>query len=199
MVVYGHAGADMRDMRLVRAILSGSSERAERWITQQYPRVYKMLRFLSGNAEVAEDLTQQAFVQAWQALPAFRGEARLDTWLHRIAYRQYTHWLRDRRPTEPLSSAAHVADERDATGLTTILVRRALDTLSTELREAFLLFYARQMSIKEIAQVLETPEGTVKSRLFAARRALRDKLMEKPDPKPQAVQAEPDAAVEALR
>ncbi|MBM3494181.1 MAG: sigma-70 family RNA polymerase sigma factor [Armatimonadetes bacterium] len=120
-------------------------------------------------------------MQAWQALSTFRGESKLDTWLHRVAYRQYTHWLRDRRPTEPLSSAAHMEDTRNAAGLTTILVARALETLSHDLREAFLLFYARQMSVKEIADVVEAPIGTVKSRLFAARRALREQLAEKPD------------------
>ena len=180
MVVYASGKPGVRDLRMVRAVLNGDKERAERWVTRQYPRVYRMLRYLSGCADVAEDLTQQAFVQAWQALPTFRGEAKLDTWLHRIAYHQYTHWLRDRRVTRPLSEASDIEDTRNADGLTTIMVSRALATLSDELREAFLLFYARQMSVKEVAAVLEAPVGTVKSRLFAARKALREKLSEGP-------------------
>jgi RNA polymerase sigma-70 factor (ECF subfamily) len=168
---------------MVRAVLNGDKERAERWVTRQYPRVYRMLRYLTGCADVAEDLTQQAFVQAWQSLPTFRGDAKLDTWLHRIAYHQYTHWLRDRRTTVPLSEAAGVEDTRNADGLTTIMVARALATLPDELREAFLLFYARQMSVKEIASIFEAPVGTIKSRLFAARKALREKLSEEPDAK----------------
>ncbi|NLH99644.1 MAG: RNA polymerase sigma factor [Chthonomonadales bacterium] len=189
----------MRDLRLVRSVLSGDHERAERWVTQEYPRIYRMLRYLTGDRETAEDLTQQAFVQAWQALPTFRGEARLDTWLHRIAYHQYTHWLRDRRTTEPLSAASGVADTRNASGLTTILVQRALDSLPHELREAFLLFYARQMSVKEIAGVLEIPVGTVKSRLFAARRAMREKLTDEPEGSVPSAAADAEATVEAIR
>jgi RNA polymerase sigma-70 factor (ECF subfamily) len=186
-------------MRLVRALRGGDHERTERWVRQQYPRVYRMLRYLTGCREVAEDLTQQAFVQAWQALPTFRGEAKLETWLHRIAYHQYTHWLRDRRSTASLAEAADVEDPRYADGLTTILVKRALDSLSQEMREAFLLFYARQMSIKEIAAVLDIPAGTVKSRLFAARRALRELLTERPAPSGQPESVGEDARLEALR
>ncbi len=189
----------MRDMRLVRAIMAGDHERAERWVTQEYPRVFRMLRYLAGDRETAEDLTQQAFMEAWQALPTFRGEARLDTWLHRIAYRQYARWLRDRRATEPLTSAAHVEDPRHAAGLTTILVQRALEALSTELREAFLLYYARQMGVKEIAAILEIPAGTVKSRLFAARRELRARLSESSDPAPQCATVEREETIKVAR
>lgn len=170
----------LRDLWWVRAVLRGDKERAERWVTREYPRVYRMLRYLTGDREAAEDLTQQAFVQAWQSLASYRGESGLSTWLHRIAYRQYTHWLRTRKETLPLSQAPELEDPRHVQGLTTILVQRALQSLSDELREPFLLYYARQMSIKEVADVLEIPAGTVKSRLFTARRLLRELLMEEP-------------------
>jgi len=183
------------DVRLVRAMLAGDKPRAEGWVTHEYPRVYRMLRYLTGDREAAEDLTQQAFVQAWPALPSFRGEAGLDTWLHRIAYRQYTHWLRDRHETVPLSDAAPVEDAGSAKGLTTLMVQRALRTLSEELREPFLLFYGRQLSVREVAGILEIPPGTVKSRLYTARSLLRQRLTGGPIlPKAEAERAE-DATV----
>lgn len=165
----------VRDTRLARALLDGDRALAERWVAASYPGVYRMLRYLTGHRESAEDLTQQAFVAAWEALPAFRGECRLNTWLHRIAYHQYTHWLRRKRETVQLSDTI-VADPGRLEGLTTIQVWQAMDTLPDELREPFLLYYARQFSIREIAEILGIPSGTVKSRLFTARARLRQAL-----------------------
>src|SRR5215212_4157445 len=78
-------GRGMGDQALVRRILGGDRAAGERWVTAEYPRIYRLLRHLTGAVETAEDLTQQTFLKAWQALATFRGEASLRTWLHRIA------------------------------------------------------------------------------------------------------------------
>jgi RNA polymerase sigma-70 factor (ECF subfamily) len=166
------------DRRWVKLILKGDKAAGERFVTINYPRIYRLLRHLTGDAEVAEDLTQQTFIQAWQALASYRGEARLATWLHRIAYHEYTHWLRARRDEKPLEAAAHLADLRAAEGLDTILLARAMAQLTPELRDTFLLFYVQELSVSEVAAVLETPAGTIKSRLFTARQRLRELLQE---------------------
>src|SRR5215218_2555575 len=101
----------MSDGAMVRRILNGDRAAGERLVTEQYPRIYRLLRHLTGAVEVAEDLTQQTFLKAWGALASFRGEASLSTWLHRIAYHEYTHWLRARRDHAPLDEAGEVADE----------------------------------------------------------------------------------------
>ncbi len=168
----------MYDRRWVKLILKGDKAAGERFVTINYPRIYRLLRHLTGDAEVAEDLTQQTFIQAWQALASYRGEARLATWLHRIAYHEYTHWLRARRDEKPLEAAAHLADLRAAEGLDTILLARAMAQLTPELRDTFLLFYVQELSVSEVAAVLETPAGTIKSRLFTARQRLRELLQE---------------------
>ena len=86
-------------------------EAGEKLVTEHYPRIYRLLRHLTASIDNAEDLTQQTFVKAWQALATFRGEASLATWLHCIAYHEYTHWLRARREQSPLDDAVGVADE----------------------------------------------------------------------------------------
>jgi len=168
------------DMRRVRAMLTGDRRAAERWVVGEYPTVYRMLRSLTGTAEAAEDLTQQTFVAAWQSLGSYRGEATLRTWLLRIAYHQYTHWLRQKRESVPLDEAGHLDDPTCADGLATVMLQRALESLPDEMRETFLLFYVQEMSIKEISRLMDVPAGTVKSRLFAARKALRPLLTESP-------------------
>lgn len=168
----------MFDRKWVKLILKGDKAAGERFVTANYPRIYRLLRHLTGDAEVADDLTQQTFIQAWQALASYRGEARLATWLHRIAYHEYTHWLRARRDEKPLEAAAHLADLRVVEGLDTILLARALAQLTPELRDTFVLFYVQELSVSEVAAVLETPAGTIKSRLFTARQRLRELLQE---------------------
>jgi RNA polymerase sigma-70 factor (ECF subfamily) len=169
---------DVRDTLLVQRILSGDKAAGERFITEHYPCVSRLLHHLTGSAQHAEDLTQQTFLKAWQALATFRGEASLATWLYRIAYHEYTHWLRARREHAPLDAAAGVVDERADHAFEAVLVRRALAHLSQEHRETFLLYHVQGLSVPEVAAVLDVPAGTVKSRLFHARQRLREYLGE---------------------
>src|SRR5436305_11947940 len=133
----------MRDRRLVQQILDGDRAAGEKLVTEHYPRLYRLLRHLTGSIETAEDLTQQTFVRAWQGLATFRGEASLATWLHRIAYHEYTHWLRARREHLPLDEATAVVDERAAHEMEAVFLRGALAQLSAEHRETFLLYYGQ--------------------------------------------------------
>jgi RNA polymerase sigma-70 factor, ECF subfamily len=168
----------MSDGAMVRRILSGDRAAGERLVTEQYPRIDRLLRHLTGAVEVAEDLTQQTFLKAWQALASFRGEASLGTWLHRIAYHEYTHWLRGRRDHAPLEEAGDLPDQQAEGSLEAMLLRGALARLSPEHREAFLLYHVQGLSVPEVAGVMEVPLGTVKSRLFHARQRLRELLAE---------------------
>ena len=174
----------MRDRAWVNRILAGDKVAGERLVTENYARIYKLLRSLTGHREVAEDLTQQSFAKAWQALGSFRSEARLSTWLCRIAYHEYTHWRRDRREFAALETIAEIPDTRAVVGLQTVLFSRALGGLTEDLRETFLLHYEHDLPVHEIALILEVPAGTVKSRLFTARNRLRALLS---DSEPESV------------
>jgi RNA polymerase sigma-70 factor (ECF subfamily) len=168
-----------RERALVRRILAGDRAAGERLVGDHYPLIYRLLLCLAGSAEIAEDLTQQTFVKAWQALASFRGESSLATWLHSIGYREYTHWLRSRRDDAPLHDSEAQPGEQFESRLESMLLRRALAQLSAEHRETFLLYHLQELSVKEVAAVLNVPSGTVKSRLVAARRRLRE-LLRKP-------------------
>lgn len=161
------------DTTLIQKVLQGDRGAGERLVKAHYPRIFRLLRCLSGNQEIAQDLTQQTFARAWPALEQFQGRASFATWLHKIAYHEYTNWLRSRHDDAPLDEAAGIADLREARGLDSILVSRALQQLSAELREPFVLFYMQEFSVAEIGELLDVPAGTVKSRLFTARSRLR--------------------------
>lgn len=165
-----------KDKWLVQRILSGDKAAGEQFVIEHYEAIFRFLRNLTGNKEDAEDLTQQTFLRAWEALPSFRGDSSLSTWLHSIAYREYTHWLRSRREFVPLDEIVDMPDEQANQNLEAVLLRWAIYRLDPEHREVFVLYYVQGFSVSEIAKIIGVPAGTVKSRLFFARQKLRELL-----------------------
>lgn len=166
----------MGDRAWARRVVAGDRRAGERLVAENYLPLYRMLRGLTRDADAAQDLVQQTFVHAWAALPEFRGEARLSTWLHRIAYREYTRWLRARRVEAPLTEAEGLPAPAGALSLNTVALDRALAALPDPLREAFILCHVWRYTCREAGAILEVPAGTVKSRLFEARSRLREIL-----------------------
>ena len=145
-------------------------------------RVRLQLRRLAhGDAALADDLAQETFVQAWLHLDEFRGEARLATWLHRIALTRFLqHARRPRLPMEwretELAEAAEPGhDPRPAEGLEHD-IEHALQALTEIQRLAVVHCFHLDLSHAEAAQVLGLPLGTLKSHLDRAKTRLRDLL-----------------------
>ena len=165
-----------KDKWLVQRILSGDKAAGEQFVIEHYEAIFRFLRNLTGSKEDAEDLTQQTFLRAWEALSSFRGDSSLSTWLHSIAYREYTHWLRSRREFVPLDEIVDMPDEQANQKLEAVLLRWAIYRLDPEHREVFVLYYVQGFSVNEIAKIIGVPAGTVKSRLFFARQKLKELL-----------------------
>lgn len=153
-----------------------------RLVQSHQSRVRLQLRRLTqGDAALADDLAQETFVQAWLHLNDFRGEARLATWLHRIALTRFLqHVRRPQLPLEWHAAEASDADEpghdpRAAEGLTRD-VERALQALSEIQRLAVVHCFHLDLSHAEAAQVLGLPLGTLKSHLDRAKSRLRELL-----------------------
>src|SRR5437016_5155737 len=89
--------APSADMLLLEQIRSGDAEAGHCFIRDYYPGVYRYLLYLTGRPEMAEDLTQETFLQAWRRLETFEGRSALKPWLHRIAHREFLQALRSQR------------------------------------------------------------------------------------------------------
>jgi len=136
--------------------------------------VYALCRHLVGNAADAQDAAQETFLAVAGALPGFRGEASVKTWVHRIAIRcALKIRAKSRRAPEPLP-AAELPGERDprVDSERSWALARAMAELSFEQRAVISLFAIEGLTHAEIAEVLGVPEGTVWSRLHAARKRL---------------------------
>ena len=177
------------DAQLIQETLAGHSAAFGRLVQKYQDRLYNTVVHVAGNAEDARDAVQDAFVQAFVKLDTFHGQSAFYTWLYRIAMNVAISHRRRRRPTqsvehnrqtsgdEPVDvgrgpDEALEADERCRQ------VRQAIDQLPEEYRAVVVLREIDGCCYETIAEILDLPIGTVRSRLHRARLQLRDILKE---------------------
>ena len=181
------------DRELVARAQRGD-KRAFELLVEKYQRKLGRLlsRFIRDPSEV-EDVTQEAFIKAYRALPAFRGDSAFYTWLYRIGIntaKNYLMALGRRAPTstEVEAEEAEGFEEgeqlRDINTPESVLlsneiaetVNRTIEALPEELRKAIQMREIEGMSYEDIAQAMDCPIGTVRSRIFRAREAIAEQL-----------------------
>lgn len=151
-------------------------ELIERW----HGPLWAYIRRVAGDPDAAADVLQETWLRALRAIPRLRDGERLRPWLFGIARRTVMdRWrvkYRDPEPLEDIVADAVAALEPDDHEPGLAALDRGLERLPIVERDALTLFYLRELSLAEIADVLGVPVGTVKSRLFRARRLLRREL-----------------------
>jgi RNA polymerase sigma-70 factor (ECF subfamily) len=178
------------DQTLIDQCLAGRRDAFGQLVERYQHRLYHGLWHALGSAEDAQDVAQEAFVNAFEKLSSFKGQAAFYSWLFRIALnaatsarrktRRMTASVESRRedcglePTDenPANEPSYALDVSDRQRL----VRQALSEMSAEFRTALVLKEMDGMSYEEIAEVVEVPLGTVRSRIHRARLELRSKL-----------------------
>lgn len=168
------------DIPIVRRVRSGDVEAFEILVRRYERPVYNAVRRIVGNREDARDLAQIAFVKAFKEIHGFDERHRFFSWLYRIAVHEALNHLRRSGRTEPLvgDRTSGVPGPHDdlAARERVRLVEAAVMRLTPEHRAVVLLRHFGDCSYQQIAQALEIPEKTVRSRIFEARRALRSIL-----------------------
>lgn len=185
----------MNEKQLVQAARSGDFKAFTALIDAHKDKIYGLARKLSGNEQDAEDIVQDTFLKAIDKIDQFRGDASFGTWLYSIALNEArAHYGKqqktDLKPIEeylPSGSgeshdhAMRLFDWKNPHDqLEESELRRVIDESIAELpykyREAFLLRYIEELSVKEVARLTGQSEASAKSRILRARLALRDKL-----------------------
>ncbi len=171
------------DVALIRRLSTGDRDAVGAVYARFGRPLFAYVNELVADSGLAEEIVQDTFVAAWRQARQFEGRSSAASWLFGIARRQARDKRRRRQPeTEPVERLETVPAERGLPEAEAIAsasrqeVRTAMAALPSHLREVLLLTFAYDLSGPEIATILDVPEGTVKSRLFAARRALREKL-----------------------
>jgi RNA polymerase sigma-70 factor (ECF subfamily) len=181
------------DQQLVERVQRGDKHAFDLLVTKYQRKLGRLIsRFVRDPAE-AEDVTQDAFIKAYRALPGFRGESAFYTWLYRIGINTAkNHLLANKRraPTSTPIDAEESESFEDASLLREVntpenelmskqvvgVVQASLQQLPEDLRSALTLREIEGLSYEEIAIVMNCPIGTVRSRIFRAREAVAENL-----------------------
>jgi RNA polymerase sigma-70 factor (ECF subfamily) len=173
--------ADEQDRALVRRYLAGHQDGANGLVDRYQKRLFNVALGMLGNVEDAEDVTQTVFLKAFLKLRTYDPRYKFFSWVYRMTVNESLNALKRRKRTVPLEAeppAPAPAATADRTTEVQDLVGRALMRLKPDDRTVVVLKHFASFSYEEIAQVLEIPVRTVKSRLFTARDRLRLALRE---------------------
>jgi RNA polymerase sigma-70 factor (ECF subfamily) len=185
------------DWELVQRVQRGDVRAFDLLVIKYQRRVERLIARFVRDVDLVQDIAQEAFIRAYKALPQFRGESAFYTWLYRIAVNTAKKQLmvlgRDPVITESALMAAR--EEEDETSAPRLeqrddetpeavlaskevarVVNEAIEALSYELRQAIVLREVEGLSYEEIAQMMNCPVGTVRSRIFRAREAIAQRL-----------------------
>ncbi|MEJ2418511.1 MAG: sigma-70 family RNA polymerase sigma factor [Exilibacterium sp.] len=178
---------EVSDQELIRRVTKGGDRHAYSQLVRRYqsPLRYSLQRWCHGDFSLAEDLAQEAFIKAYQALPGFRREARFSTWLYKIAYNvMLSHQRKKRLDTlcseeevERASVSSVEKTSNQVTGMEGVDANRdvaaALAQLSDGQQQAIHLCLQRGFSHQETAEIMNIPLGSVKTHVLRGKKKLQ--------------------------
>lgn len=183
---------EQTDEELVRRVQGGDKKAFDLLVIKYQHKIIQLINRYIRDQHEALDVAQDTFIKAYRALPSFRGESAFYTWIYRIAINTAKNYIatRSRRPSdddidvetaEQFESAGGLRDQETPEGVLLSeelagVIQAALDELPEELRAAISLRELDGLSYDEIAEVMNCPVGTVRSRIFRARESIDRKL-----------------------
>jgi RNA polymerase sigma-70 factor (ECF subfamily) len=180
------------DIQLVKRVQKGEKGAFDLLVLKYQHKIVNLVMRYVRDPEMAMDITQEAFIKAYRALPRFRGDSAFYTWLYRIAVNTAKNYLaaQRRRPMDieldlqdpeqyDLHAKLKETDTPEGVSISNemqMILERAIAALPEDLRTAIILRELDGMSYEEIAQTMDCPVGTVRSRIFRARDAIGKKV-----------------------
>lgn len=191
--------ANHPDTELVQRAAAGDQRAFELLYVKYQRRVERLIGRMVRDVDLVPDIAQETFIRAYRALPQFRGDAQFYTWLYRIAVNTAKKHLLDMKRDPTVTMSALRSNDDDETSASepeqsmgsadnatpdsilaskeiALAVNEAMDALPEELRQAIALREIEGMSYDDIAQALNCPIGTVRSRIFRAREAISTRI-----------------------
>lgn len=182
--------ADLTDEKLLALAVDVEPEAFGEIVRRWERKIFALCFGMLGREDEARDAAQEAFVAAYRNIGNFRGEAKVSSWLHRIAVNQCLttkrrtktrseEFLDEERHEEDrvfVAAAAYSPSNQTEQAERNVIVRQAVGSLPVDLRQVVVMKEFEDMTFQEISDTLEIPLSTVKSRLYTALKQLRSKL-----------------------
>lgn len=172
---------DQKRHSLVARLKAGDRAAAAEFVDEYYQQIYLFMRRFGHDSQISEDLTQESFFNAWHHIAQLRDGKALESWLYRIAANVSRLYWRKHKHKEVVGiEIVDVPDDRTGAGYDSVSryeqfeeLQIAVGRLPIKLRETIILHYMQQLTIAKAAEALGVKEGTFKSRLNRALKALR--------------------------
>lgn len=175
----------INDTELLSQIAAGEQSAVRTLFARHHLRIFRFIMRKTGNEATAEELTNEVFLEIWRHAGKFEGRSAASTWMLSIAHNRTVSLLRRRSEAQLDEGVAEqIADGADTPETSASKrgkgeqIRACMDQLTPDHREIIDLVYYHEKSITEVSEVLDIPEGTVKTRMFHARKKLGDILRE---------------------
>jgi RNA polymerase sigma-70 factor (ECF subfamily) len=172
-----------QELEWIQRIAEGDRAAFEELYSAWQARLFRYLLRMVGDSGTAEELTNDAMVAVWKAAGSFKGHSKASTWLFAIARNKALNFLRQKQPaTVEVETAVAVAASSGSPEQSVMrdrlqeTMKHALQDLSPEHREVIELTFYQELSYQEIAEIMECPVNTVKTRMFYAKKKLQEAL-----------------------
>lgn len=173
----------MEEKQLISALKKGEEKGYEVFVERYGDRLYRSLYLTVKDENTARDLVQDTFLKVIKYIHNFKGDSKLYTWVYRIAINQMKDGLKKKQEEameiENLQMGKSHVESDALNNFHHHQVTECIKEVPLIYRQVMVLFYFEEMKIREIADVLEEKEGTVKSKLFRGKQALKEKLIER--------------------
>lgn len=170
---------DANEAALIQRVTQKDQRAFETLYRIYHPRLVRFMSLVTARSTIVEEAVNDTMLVVWNRAHTFNGQCKVSTWIFSIAYRTVCKALRwQDTPADPLDMDEHASDDPGPEGMSNAremqaVLARALDSLSHEHRNVVVLTYFHDLPYAEIAQVMDCPVDTVKTRMFHARRKLR--------------------------
>lgn len=177
-----------RELELIKKLQSGNTQAMQPLMEKYQDYVYTLLIQIVKSKRVAEDLTQDVFIKIYKRINTFKAESKFSTWIYTIAYRTGLNYLDKKKiifnvsdlgeeetynvPDDDIQNALNFLQQKDLSKL----LWQAIDELPVNQGLVISLFYLQQFSVREISQMLDISDNTVKTNLFRGRNAIKSQL-----------------------
>ncbi|HGY56573.1 MAG TPA: sigma-70 family RNA polymerase sigma factor [Caldithrix abyssi] len=173
--------SDREDKELVKRCVKGDQKAFEALVDKYQKTVFNIIYRLIHNYDESEDLTQKVFIKVYENLDAFNSRYKFFSWLYRIAVNESLNHIKAKKRLTPLEEGYAASEKRPDETFNgkevSERLQNAINQLNANYRTVIILKHFQNCSYSEIADIVDIPEKTVKSRLFTARQLLKDILI----------------------